>query len=82
MLSMDFKRSHLILWQFSTAKWGFSTEIGKFSTIDLIIIEHKTVGTSWQFLGDQQPFPVASTKVAEFRLVNAKLAITSAGSSL
>jgi len=63
-------------------KRGFSTEISKFSTIALIIIEQKTIGTSCEFFGFLRPFSVASPKVAEFRLLNLKRATTSAGSSL
>lgn len=63
--------------QFSTGKGGFSTEIGKFSTIALIIIGQKTIGTSSEFFGFLRPFSVASPKVAEFRLLNPKLATTS-----
>jgi hypothetical protein len=58
-------------------KRGFSTEKGQFSTIALIIIEQKTIGTSSEFFGFLRPFSVANSKVAEFRLLNLKLASTS-----
>ena len=67
----------MILWRFSTGKGGFSTGKGKFSTINLIIIDRKTIGTSSQFFGFLQPFCVANPKVAEFRLAIPKLATTS-----
>ena len=41
----------LNLVQFSTGKGGFSTEIGKFSTIALIIIVQKTIGISSKYFG-------------------------------
>ena len=63
-------------------KRGFSTEKGQFSTIALIIIGQETIGTSSEFFGFLRPFSVASSKIAEFRLLNLKRATTSAGSSL
>ena len=76
---MELMRSYLIYLQFSTGKGGFSTEKGKFSTITLIIVEQKTIGTSCKYFGFLQLFSAESPKVAKFQLLNPELATTERG---